>query len=158
LAYGQLWWAGDPNNPHYLYYSKPGYPENAGPQNYIAVSQPSDPITVVANFRGTLFVSTLTTWYQIIGGASPYAQPTGSKHGCVAKHGYTKTESAIFFQSIDGIREFRGADAAYRSLPIEWLYRNNNLTPIPLVDLNNLSYVTMAYWNNFVYISYPTPQ
>jgi hypothetical protein len=158
LAYGQLWWAGDPNNPHYLYYSKPGYPENAGPQNYIAVSQPSDPITVVANFRGTLFVSTLTTWYQIIGGANPYAQPTGSKHGCVAKHGYTKTESAIFFEAIDGIREFRGADAAYRSLPIEWLYRNNHLTPIPLVDLNNLSYVTMAYWNNFVYISYPTPQ
>jgi hypothetical protein len=158
LAYGQLWWAGDPNNPHYLYYSKPGYPENAGPQNYIAVSQPSDPITIVVNFRGTLFVSTLTTWYQIIGGANPYAQPTGSKHGSVAKHGWTRTESAVFFEAIDGIREFRGADAAYRSLPIEWLYRKNNLTPIPLVDLNNLSYVTMAYWNNFVYISYPTPQ
>jgi len=156
LAYGQMWWAGDSNNPHFLYYSKEGYPENCGPQNYIPVSQPSDPITVVVNFRGTLYVSTLTTWYTIVGGGgqTPYAQPTGSKHGCVAKHGWTKTESAVWFQAIDGIRQFRGADGAYMSLPIEWLYRNNPLTPIPLVDLTKLSTVTMAYWQNYVYVSY----
>src|SRR5208337_3626953 len=113
------------------------YPENVGPQNYIPVSSPSDPIMAVINFRGTLFVATLTTWYQIIGGAVPYAQPTGSKHGCVAKHGWTQTESAVWFQANDGIREFRGADGAYRTLPIEWLYRQENqtLSPIPFVDL-----------------------
>lgn len=102
LAYGQMWWAGDPNNPHFLYYSKEGYPENCGPQNYIPVSQPSDPIMAIINFRGTLFAATLTTWYIIVGGGgqTPYAQPTGSKHGLVAKHGWTKTESAIWYQCI----------------------------------------------------------
>lgn len=157
LAYGQLWWAGDPNNPHYLYYSKPSYPENVGPQNYIPVSQPSDPIMAVINFRGTLFVATLTTWYQIIGGASPYAQPTGSKHGLVAKHGWCQTESAIWYQAADGIREFRGADGAYRTAIIEWLYRDESqtLSPIPFVDLDNIGNVVMAFQDNFVYVVYP---
>ena len=154
LAYGQLWWAGDPNNPHYLYYSKPEYPENVGPQNYISVSQPSDPIMAVINFRGTLFVATLTTWYQIIGGQTPYAQPTGSKHGLVAKHGWCRTESAIFYQSVDGVRLFRGADGAYLTLPVEWIYRNNAQSLIPLVDLTQLDAVQMGYWNNYVYVSY----
>ena len=160
LAYGQMWWAGDPNNPHFLYYSKAEYPENCGPQNYIPVSQPSDPIMAIINFRGTLYAATLTTWYIIVGGGgqTPYAQPTGSKHGLVAKHGWTKTESAIFYQAIDGIREFRGADGAYRSLIVEWLYRNNAQTPLPLVDLNQLGTVTMGYWQNYVYISYPVQE
>jgi len=159
LAYGQLWWAGDPNNPHYLYYSKPGYPENVGPQNYIQVSQPSDPIMAVINFRGTLFVATLTTWYQIIGGQTPYAQPTGSKHGLVAKQGWARTESAIFYQAIDGIREFRGADGAYISLPVEWLFREVDFggpTPIPTADLSNIALSSIAFYDNFVYLAYPT--
>lgn len=156
LAYGQMWVAGDPNNPHFLYYSKPGYPENFGPQNYIPVSQPSDPIMAVINFRGTLFVATLTTWYQIVGGASPYAQPTGSKHGLVAKGGWTQTESAIWYQAIDGIRAFRGADGMYMTLIIEWLYRQvpQAYTPIPLANLSNLGAVQLAFQNNYVYVMY----
>lgn len=102
LAYGQMWWAGDPNNPHYLYYSKPGLPENCGPQNYIQVSEPSDPIMAIINFRGTLYAATYSTWYLIVGGGGqvPYAQATGSKHGLVAKHGYCQTESAIWYQCL----------------------------------------------------------
>jgi hypothetical protein len=160
LAYGQMWWAGDPNNPHFLYYSKPDYPENCGPENYIPVSEPSDPIMAVINFRGTLFVATLTTWYQIIGGASPYAQPTGSLHGLVSKHGWCQTESSIWYSAVDGIREFRGADGEYRSLIIEWLFRNDPSlqlqTPIPQVDLTKLSQIVMAFQDNYVYVSYPT--
>ena len=156
LAYGQMWWAGDPNNPHYLYYSKTGLPENCGPQNYIPVSEPSDPITGIINFRGTLYAATRSTWYLIVGGGGqvPYAQVTGSKHGLVAKHGYCQTESSVWYQAIDGIREFRGADGPYRSLIIEWIFRNNNQTPVPLADLNNLGSTTMGYWQNYVYISY----
>ena len=157
VAYGQIWLAGDTNNPHFLYYSKPGYPENFGPQNYIPVSDPSDPIMAVINFRGTLFVATLKTWYQIIGGATPYAQPTGSKHGLVAKHGWTQTESAIIYQAVDGIREFRGADGEYMTLIIEWLYRQvpQSYTPIPLVDRDELSSVQMAFQDNYAYVMYP---
>jgi len=159
LAYNQMWLAGDVNNPHFLYYSNPGYPENFGPQNYIPVSQPSDPIMAVINWRGALYVATLTTWYLIIGGASPYAQPTGSKHGLVAKHGWCQAESAIYYQAVDGIREFTGSDGRYVSLPIEWLFRKDPntaaLTPIIPADTANLAAVTMAFYNNVVYVVYP---
>ena len=155
-AYNLYWLAGDPNNPHLLYYNNAGYPENFGPQNYIAVSSPADPITGVVNFRGTLFVKTLTTWYQIFPGPPPYSQSTGSKHGSASPFGWTITESSIFYEALDGIREFQGADGEYLTLIIEWLFQNINqsLTPIPELDLTQLASIQMAFWNNIVFISY----
>lgn len=150
----QVYLAGDPNNPHLLYYSKAGYPENFGPQNYIAVSSPDDPINAVINWRGTIIVGTLKTWYIIIGGARPYAQPTGSQHGIIAQNGWVEVEGAIWYQANDGLREFTGADGAYMTLPIEWIFRNNSLSQIPLVDTTELSQNVMAYYNNVVYTSY----
>lgn len=156
LAYNQVWLAGDPNNPHYLYFSKPGYPESFGPQNYIPVGSPSDAINQVVNWRGTLFVQTLTTWYIIVGGAQPYAQPTGSKHGGIARRGVTQTESAIWYRSADGQRQFQGADGAYTTLPIELLYRPGSVgfTPLPLTDPTQTSQDVIAYYNNEVFCSY----
>lgn len=159
LAYNQVWLAGDPNNPHLLYYSNPGLPENFPPQNYIPVSNPSDPIMGMVNFRGTLFVATKSTWYQIYPGSPPTAQPTGSKHGLAASYGFVQTESAIWYQSWDGIREFRGSDGAYQSALIEWLFQNQptSPSPSPLIPLNQslIGQVKMAYWNNRVFVVYP---
>lgn len=154
LAYGQLWVAGDPNNPHFLYYSKPGYPENFSPAAYIPVGSPSSPIMAVINFRGTLLVATLTTWYQISPGNPPYAQPTGSTHGLVSKTGWTHAESAIWYEAIDGIREFRGSDGPYRSLPIEWVFQDVPLTPLPLLDRSAIGNVCMGFLNNTIYAGY----
>jgi hypothetical protein len=156
-AYGQVWLAGDPNNPHYLYFSKRARPENFGPQNYIPVGSPSDPINAIINWRGTLFVGTLTTWYQIIGGPQPYSQPTGSKHGVVAQQGWAQTESAVWYFAADGLREFQGADGRYMTLPVEMIFRAANVadtTPVPLANLTQLSFGIMAYYNNIVYASY----
>jgi hypothetical protein len=158
LAYNQLWRAGDPNNPHYLYFSPVGYPENCPPQNYIPVGSPSDPITVLVNWRGNLFVSTLSTWYQIypgLNGGIPYAQSTGSTRGCVASYGWTLIEGEIWYQAADGIRAFRGVEGAYQTLLIEWLYQDNPLTPVTLVDITKLSQTLASYRDNqaiFVYI------
>jgi hypothetical protein len=154
IAYGKVWMAGDPSNPHYLYFTNPGFPENAGPQNYIPVGTPSDPIVAVIQTRGVLFVETRSTWYQIYPGNPPYAQSTGSKHGSPASFGWAIGENEIWAQAMDGIRTFRGTDGPYRSLIIEWLYRNVPLTPVPLVDLNLLSTVIAAYRDNtatFIY-------
>lgn len=153
-AYGQLWVAGDQLNPHYLYYSKKGYPENFGPQRYIAVGTPASPIMAVINWRGTLYVATLTTWYQIVPGNPPYPQSTGSTHGLVSKRGWAKSEGAIWYQAIDGLREFKGADGPYRSLPIEWIYQDIPLTPVPLVDNTQISTVAMGFRVNQIYAAY----
>jgi hypothetical protein len=154
LAYGQLWVAGDPNNPHFLYYSKPGYPENFSPQNYIPCGSPSSPIMAVINYRGNLFVATLTTWYAISPGNPPYAQPTGSTHGLVSKTGWTQTESSIWYEAIDGIREFKGADGPYRSLPIEWIFQDVPQTPLPLLDRTQIGNVCAGFLNNQVFFGY----
>lgn len=155
VAYGQTWVAGDPNNPHYLYYSKKGYPENFGPQRYIPVGTPQSPINaIVTDYRGTLYVGTLTTWYQIVPGNPPYAQSTGSRHGVVSKRGWAQAEGSVWFEGIDGIREFRGADGPYRSLPIEWIFRDVPLTPVPLLDNAQISTVSMAFWRNTIFAAY----
>jgi hypothetical protein len=161
LAYGQVWLAGDPNNPHYLYFSKRGLPESFSPAAYIPVGSPSDPINAIINWRGTLFVGTLSTWYQIIGGAQPYAQPTGSKHGIVSQTGWAQTESAIWYRAADGLREFQGADGRYMTLPVEQVYRpqvttgsGTQLTPVPITDPTQANQDVMAYYNNVVYTSY----
>lgn len=154
LAYGQLWVAGDPNNPHFLYYSKPGYPENFSPQNYIPCGSPASPIMAVINYRGNLFVATLTTWYAISPGNPPYAQPTGSTHGLVSKTGWTQTESSIWYSAIDGIREFKGADGPYRSLPIEWIFQDVDQTPLPLLDRTQIGNICAGFLNNNVFFGY----
>lgn len=154
-GYGQTWLAGDPNNPHYLYYTPKGYPENCPPQNYIpSPGGPSDPISAVYNFRGTIFVRTYSSHYQVFPGSPPYMQSTGSKHGSPASFDWCITENEIWEQAFDGIRSFRGSDGPYRSLIIEWLYRNNPITPIPLVNLNALSNVISAFKNNTVTFAY----
>jgi hypothetical protein len=154
LAYGQVWLAGDPNNSHYLYFSKKGFPESFSPAAYIPVGSAGQAITALVNWRGTLFVRTTVTWWQIVGGAQPYAQPTGCQHGGPGMMGWTETDSSIFNRAPDGIRNFVGANASYMSLAIEFIYRQNPATPLPLADPTQAAFDVMAYYNNVVYISY----
>jgi hypothetical protein len=154
-GYGQVWLAGDPNNPHLLYYTPKGYPENCPPQSYIpSPGGPSDPITAVINFRGTVFVRTYSTWYQVFPGSPPYMQSTGCKHGSPANFDWSITENEIWYQGFDGLRSFAGSGSTYRSLIIEWLFRNNPLTPITLVNLSQLSNVISVFKNNTVTFAY----
>lgn len=157
LAYNQVWLAGDKNNPNYLYFSKKGMPESFGPEDYIPVGSSGDIITAVVNWRGTLFVATNKTWYSIVGGASPYPQPTGSTHGVIASQGWTQVEAAVWNRRVDGLGEFTGANNQYVSLPIELVYRPNPatpLTPVPLADPTQATQDVMAFYQNSVYTSY----
>lgn len=157
VAYNQRWIAGDPNNPHYLYYCVANFPENCSPQNYIPVGTPNDPIKTIVNFRGTLYVSTMSQWWQIwpgVSGNPPYPQPVGSAHGCVANQGWVQTEGELWNASADGIRAFNGGTNNYKSLPIEWLWQSNPQTPVPLVDLSQIANIWMAYQNHTVTICY----
>jgi len=154
IAYDQVWLAGDPNNPHYLYYSKKGRPENFGPQNYIPVTTPDDPINAVINWRGTLVVGTLKSWFIIVGGANPYPQPTGSVHGIIAQNGWVEVEGSIWYRATDGIREFSGADGVYKTLPVEWIFQNNPMCLPPQALLSSTSKDILCYYNNQIFDSY----
>jgi len=149
----QVWLAGDPNNPHYLYYSKPGYPENFSPANYIAVSAPDDPIMAVINWRGTIVVGTTKTWYIIVGGAKPYPQPTGAAHG-MASSSWTLVEGEIIYLSQDGLRAFSGADGQYMTLPVEWMFRASPATIVPKLNPDSYSSTVLCQYQNQVYFGF----
>jgi len=153
---GQLivYLAGDPNNPNYLYYSKNGFPENFSPAARIPVSAADDPIMAVINWRGTIVCATLKTWYIIVGGASPYAQPTGAAHGLISQQGWCLVEGAIPFRANDGVRLFTGADGVYMTLPVEWVYQGNPVCIPPQAYQPSASQDVLAYFNNTIFDSY----
>ncbi len=152
LAYGRTYLAGDKNNPHYLYFNNASYPESFSPANYTPVGSPTAPIIAVINWRGTLFVQTTQTWWLIIPGQPP--QPTGSIHGGISNQGWTQFEGGVYYRAMDGQRAFNGADGAYLSLSIEFVYRQNPLTPLPLADPTQASQDIMCFYNNSIYTSY----
>lgn len=153
-AYDRPWLAGDKNNPHYLYFSNPSLPESFSPANYVPVGSPSYPIIAVINWRGTLFVQTTQTWWLIVNAPTPYAQPTGSIHGGIASQGWTQFEGGIQYRSLDGLRQFNGADGAYLSLIVEFIYRQIANTPVPLADPTQASQDVVCFYNNSTYVSY----
>ena len=152
-AYGLIWLAGDKNNPNYVYRSKRGFPESFSPAAYIPVGTADDPVMGLINWRGTLLIATLKTWY-ILANGSTVPQPTGAAHGLVAKNGWTLVEGEIWFQAADGLRAFVGADGIYMTLPVEWIFRNNPLCIPPQADKSQFSASVLGFYNNCVYTSY----
>ena len=159
-AYGQMYYWGDPNNPHYLYYSAGNAPQAVGSASYIEVGTPDDPITVVDKIGGNLYVSTRKFWWAIAPGTNssgkPTVYPTKAKHGCVAPQGYVATDKGFFYQAVDGIRFFSGGSGEYLTQNLEFIFQGIGTTPIPLASPTQLASTVMAYWNNMIFVSYPS--
>lgn len=150
----QVLLSGDPSNPGRVYFSKPGQPENFGPQDYLDAGSATDPVMALINWRGTALVATQATWQVFVGGSQPYLQPTGATHGMVASQGWTLAEGTIWFYAADGLREFSGADGKYMTLPVEWIFRTNPSCIPPQASASNAFQAVMAYYNNDVFTSY----
>jgi len=158
IAFDQNWLAGDPNNPNELYWSPKSNPQYFSSAAHVPVSTPDDPITVIVQFKGNLYVSTIKGWWAVAPGsnanASPTIYPTAAKHGCVAKNGFIVTEEAILYQAIDGVRAFAGGASEYLTQDIEFIFQNFGQSPIVEANINQLSQTRAAYWNNMHFFSY----
>jgi hypothetical protein len=158
IAYQQAWLAGDPANPHILYYSKPESPEAFPPENTLEIGTPDQPIMAVIYFSGQLFVfTTATVWLIFAPGPNiPNPIPTGVRHGLASNFGWAAVEGGlIYYQSFDGIYACQGFGSTYISKAIEWLPRGDNLGPVLPYDLTQLNNVLMAFRQNEVFVSYP---
>ena len=155
-AYGAYWYAGDTNNPNYLYRSAAQNPQYVGAASYIAVSTPDDTITGIININGGLYVSTEKSgWWTVSagqGGTTVY--PTRSKYGSVSTQGVTVTEKAGFYQAVDGIRAFNGGESEYLTQNQEFIFQGIGKTPIPQVDPSKISKTTASFWNSMVFFAY----
>src|SRR5208337_4405076 len=136
IAFDIAWFAGDPDNPNRLYYSKTTNPEAVPPQNWIEIGTPSDPIMAIVFFSGQLFVLTQSRIYRVIipyAGATPTPYPTASRHGLYANFAFSISEGLIPYLSKDGIYIFQGSISQYATEVIEWLFADKepNLGPVP---------------------------
>ena len=157
-AYDQMWFAGDTNNPSFLYFSAKSNAQAVSSAGYVIVSTPDDPITAIVTFKGNLYVSTVKFWWAIAPGsnatASPTVYPTAAKHGCVAPFGFIVTEEGIYYQAVDGIRFFAGGASSYLTQEIEFLFQGVGSSPIVEADQTQLSKTVAAYWNNMMFFGY----
>lgn len=155
-GYERMWLAGDPDNPHFLYYSKKQNPESFPPQNFIEVGTPDDPIMAVINYRSQIFVFTLSTVHRVVspGATVPVPAKTSTKHGLFASFGWVEAEGVIWYQSYDGVYRFNGDNSDYMSEPVEWLFNQQNLGPVLAMNLTQISDTLYSYDQNEVFISY----
>lgn len=157
-AFGQMYFAGDKQNPNYLYYSAKDNPQAVSSAAYVPVSTPDDVITAIVATRANLFVSTLKRWWSISPGSqpgsAPTVYPTAADRGCVATQGVCVKGEMVYYQALDGIRVFTGGGSNYITRIIEFVFQGIGTTPIVEADLTRLSSTVMTFWNNMVFISY----
>lgn len=157
-AFGQMYFAGDKNNPSYLYYSAADNPQAVGSANYVAVSTPDDPITAIVATRANLFVSTVKRWWSISpgtnAGQAPIVYPTAADRGCIAIGGVCVKGEVVAYQAIDGIRFFTGGGSTYMTQNIEFLFQGVGETPIVEADQTQLGQTVMTWWNEKIFVSY----
>jgi hypothetical protein len=159
VAFDQQWYAGDLNNPSYLYYSEKSNPVAVGSASFIQIGIPSIAITAIVPTRTNLFVSTIKKWWSIAPGSnqpgsSPTPYPTATDHGAVGPYAWCLKDGLIYFLAQDGIRVFSGSEAPYASQVIEFVWQNVGTTPIPIANPAFFANARVSWWNRFVFFSY----
>ncbi len=152
------YYAGDSQNPSYLYISASGNIQAVGSASYLPVSVPSDAITAIVNSSGNIFVSTLLRWWALapaagVGGSST-VYPSRADHGCVGKLAWVLRDGVVFYMGQDGIRTFVAGNGEYISELIEFIWQNTGPTPIPIADPAYFSNIRFSTWNRWVFVSY----
>lgn len=160
-----LFLAGDPNNPHYLYQSKPGRPDawpveldEIGVVHQIPVSSSSDPIHGITEWQGGVLCMCEKSLYivKLWQGTMQKPQLLPYPHGLIAKHAWTKADQTIWYLSSDGIYEIRGYQPIKRSEPINFIFTGETVAGLPPLDYSKAKDVQFAYINHWVIILYPT--
>lgn len=159
VAFDTGFFAGDPNNPHILYYSKRFAIEAVPPQNQLEIGKPDDPIMVIAKLGNSLmYVETLSRVYSVFypaGASAPaYYDTREQTYGCVANFGWAVGNGEIRYQAADGIRKFRGGSSELMTLPVDWIETGQTFGPVVPADTTQLSQTLMAYFNRELYVSY----
>jgi len=158
VAFDQGLYAGDPNNPSYLYTSEKSNIQAVSSAAYTQVNVPSDPITAIVQSSGNVFVSTLQRWWTGSPGSQPgqpvTTYPTKADHGVVGKNAWVLRDGVVYYLGTDGLRIFTGGSGDYISEIIEAVWQNTSPTPLPIADPAYFSTVQCSTWNKWVFFSY----
>lgn len=146
-AFDAAFVAGDPNNPHVLYMSKPGRPESFPVGNSINVGTPANAIVNLTEFRGQILCFTREGLFEIAVSqgqmSSPAAAPT--TRGLIAPWAWCKTDDEVWWLANDGIYSYDGATVTKRSDAIDRMFRGYITNGIAPIDYSKAEQATMEH-------------
>lgn len=148
---------GDPDFPHYLYFSKRLRPESV--TEFIEIGNADDPLTVAVAISGVLGVWTRKTKYRVVGNSTSSYAPIEhlSRRGTPSPFACVATEYGIVFPSKDGIfsTNLMAGDnqIADDILPLFYGEAINDLDPIAWDYANNFCAVAYKDRYYFAYAS-----
>lgn len=154
-----LFVAGDPDNPHLLYFSKRFKPESYPTDNYLEIGTAHDPLTALVPLAGLLGVFTRDTKYRLSGNAT-----TGfthyeaiSRRGTSATKSVVPTDKGIIFVAHDGVftTNLIGPDTKL-SGKIESLFTGDEVSDEEAINHDALDQVAAAYFKSKYYFVYPS--
>jgi hypothetical protein len=156
---GHLFVLRDPDNPHYLWYSKHFQPESIPSTQYLEVGDPSDPLQAAVRLVGLLGVFTRQTKYRVFGNATSgftYVEALSTR-GTPAPQAVLTTDTGALFVARDGlfVTNFLQADTLL-SAAIEPLWTGETVHDYAPIDWDRTDEIALAAWKQRYYLSYPT--
>jgi hypothetical protein len=154
--------AGDPDNPHHLYWSKRFRPEAFPLENFIEVGNADDPIMQITPIAGVLGVFTKATKYRATGNAaSGFVHWEALSHrGTLSPKSVVATDQGVIFVSPDGVwvTNFIASDQKL-SEKIEGLFASSdadsNMTE-STINKTYLDQVVGGFFKSKYYFCYPS--
>lgn len=156
---GHVFLCGDPDFPHYLYFSKRFRPEAFPSDQFLEIGNPSDPLQCAACLAGQLGVFSRLTKYRVLGnsvsGFAPLEAP--SSRGTPAPQACLATELGILFVARDGlfVTNLLQPDTEI-SQAIEPLFTGDTVNDYAPIDWQRAGELSLEVWKGRVYFAYPT--
>lgn len=150
--------AGDPDNPHYIYFSKRFHPEAFPTDNFLEIGTANDPVTALVTIAGLLGLFTRDTKYRVSGNTT-----TGfthyeaiSRRGTRATKSVTPSDQGIIFVANDGVytTNLIGPDKKI-SGKIESLFTGDTVSDEEPINQDAMDQVAGTYYKNKYYFVAP---
>lgn len=150
--------AGDPDNPHYVYFSKRFHPESWPTDQFIEIGTADDPITALVPIAGLLGCFTRATKYRVSGNAtSGFTQYEAiSKRGTRATKSVTPSDQGIIFVANDGVytTNLIGPDKKI-SAKIEGLFTGDTVADEEPINQDAMDQVAGTFYKGKYYFTAP---
>jgi len=151
--------AGDPENPHYLYWSKRFKPESWPLDNFSEIGTANDPIRAHMPVAGVLGVFTTQTKYRVSGNSTTgFIHDEAISHrGAPSPNSVLPTDKGVLFVARDGVfsTNFIGPDQKLSDAidPIFYGETKNGYDPI---NWDQAEIICAGFYKNKFYFSYPS--
>ncbi len=156
---GHVFLLRDPDNPHFLWYSKRFRPESVPTTQYLEIGDPSDPLQSAVRLVGLLGVFARKTKYRVVGNATSgfTAIEALSARGTPAPQAVLTTDTGALFIARDGLflTNFLQADTLL-SARIEALFSAETVNDYAPIDWDRADEIALTGWKQRYYFSYPT--